>query len=458
MQRLWFEDALLADGWARRVRLRIEAGRITAVECDAPPGRGDEIHGIALPGLCNVHSHAFQRGMAGLAERRGPAHDDFWTWREVMYRFLDRLSPDDLEAITAQAFAEMLEAGFTRVGEFHYLHNDVDGLPYANPGELTDRIVAARDATGIGLTLLPVFYAHGGFGGAPAKAGQRRFLNDPDSFARLVTDGRCAVRTSADAVVGIAPHSLRAITPDELAAILPLARGGPVHIHAAEQAGEVADCVAWSGARPVRWLLDHAPVDPAWCLIHATHLDADEVAAFARTGAVAGLCPITEANLGDGTFPAQAWLAQGGRFAIGTDSNILIDAAGELRALEYSQRLEARSRNLLAPREGVSVGASLFAGALAGGAQALGVKTLGAEPGGLRVGAMADIVELDADHPSLVERRGDDLLDAWIFAAGREAVTSVWRAGEQVVADGRHRDAGPIAARYRATLKRLLAA
>ena len=458
MLRLWFEDALLAEGWASRVRLGIEDGRVVTVERDVARAPGDEAHGVALPGLCNVHSHAFQRGMAGLAERRGPAHDDFWTWREVMYRFLDRLTPEDVEAITAQAFAEMLEAGFTRVGEFHYLHNDVDGRAYANPGELTDRIVAARDATGIGLTLLPVFYAHGGFGGAEPKPGQRRFLNDPESFARLVEHGRSAVRGSPDAVVGIAPHSLRAITPQELAAILPLARGGPVHIHAAEQVGEVADCVAWSGARPVRWLLDHAPVDGAWCLIHATHLDTDETTAFARTGAVAGLCPITEANLGDGTFPAQGYLAQGGRFALGTDSNILIDAAGELRALEYSQRLAARSRNLLAPREGASVGASLFAGALAGGAQALGVKALGAAPGGLRVGAMADIVALDAEHPSLAERRGDDLLDAWIFAAGREAVSSVWGAGEQVVADGRHRHAGPIAARYRATLRRLLAA
>jgi formimidoylglutamate deiminase len=453
MQRLWFEEALLADGWAPRVRLRIEAGRIAAVERNVPCDPTDQAYGIAVPGLANVHSHAFQRGMAGLAERRGPDHDDFWTWREVMYRFLDRLTPEDVEAITAQAFAEMLAAGFTRVGEFHYLHNDVDGRPYANPGELTDRILAAREATGVGLTLLPVFYAHGGFGGAAPKAGQRRFLNDPDRFARLVEHARSAVRSSPDAVVGIAPHSLRAITPDELTAILPLARGGPVHIHAAEQEGEVADCVAWSGARPVRWLLDHAPVDPSWCLIHATHLDEAEITGLARTGAAAGLCPITEANLGDGIFPARSFFAQGGRFAVGTDSNILIDAAGELRALEYSQRLEARSRNLLAPHVGDSLGAALFAGALAGGAQALGSGLAG-----LQAGASADIVALDADHPSLVARHGDAILDGWIFAAGREAVEAVWRAGDQVVADGRHRDAAPIAARYRATLRRLLAA
>ena len=451
MQRLWFEEALLAEGWARGVRFTIEAGRVTAIEREVPRAAGDETHGVAVPGLANTHSHAFQRGMAGLAERRGPAHDDFWTWREVMYRFLDRLTPDDVEAITAQAFAEMLSAGFTRVGEFHYLHNDVDGRPYANSGELTDRIVAARDTTGIGLTLLPVFYAHGGFGGSPAKPGQRRFLTDPDRFARMVEHARSILRSSTDAVVGIAPHSLRAVTPEELSEILPLAGGGPTHIHAAEQAGEVADCIAWSGARPVQWLLDRAPVDERWCLIHATHLDEAETDALARRGAVAGLCPVTEANLGDGVFPARRYLAEGGRFAVGTDSNILIDAGGELRSLEYSQRLEARSRNLLAPREGASVGAALFAQALSGGAQALG-----APAGGLQVGAVADIVALDVEHPALLERRGDALLDAWVFAAGREAVAAVWRAGDQVVAEGEHCNAGPIRDRYRATLRRIL--
>jgi formiminoglutamate deiminase len=431
----------------------VRSGRIERIERSVRREPQDAAHGIAAPGLCNLHSHAFQRGMAGLAERRGPAHDDFWTWREVMYRFLDRLTPEDVQAISAQAFAEMLQAGFTRVGEFHYLHNDVDGSAYANPGELTDQIVAAAETTGIALTLLPVFYAHGGFGGAAPTAGQRRFLTDPEGFARLVEHGRAAVARAPDAVVGIAPHSLRAVTPDELAAILPLAHGGPVHIHAAEQVKEVEACVAWSGARPVQWLLANASVDARWCLIHATHLDPAETAGLAASGAVAGLCPITEANLGDGIFPAQAYLAAGGRFGVGTDSNIAIDAAGELRALEYAQRLGLRSRNLLAEREGASVGAALFQGALAGGSQALGV-----EAAGLAEGAPADIVALDPDHPSLIERRGDAILDAWVFAAGREAVRTVWRAGEEVVSDGRHRDAAPIAQRYRATLRRLLAA
>ena len=451
--KLWFDQALLPDGWAARVRLSVEAGRIAAIERNVERAADDAAFGIAVPGLCNLHSHAFQRGMAGLAERRGPAHDDFWTWREVMYRFLDRLTPDDVAAISALAFIEMLEAGFTRVGEFHYLHNDADGRAYAHPGELTDAIVAASAESGVGLTLLPVFYAHGDFGGAPPTHGQRRFVTDVDGFAGLVSHARAAIRNLNGGGVGVAPHSLRAVTPDELVAILPLAEGGPVHIHAAEQVKEVDACLAWSGARPVEWLLANAPVDRRWCLIHATHLTADEQAGLARSGAVAGLCPVTEANLGDGIFPTRTFLEQGGRLGVGTDSNILIDAAGELRALEYAQRLEARSRNLLAPAEGASVGAALFAAAHLGGAQALA-----AAAAGLAVGASADIVALDADHPSLAERRGDAVLDAWVFACGREAVAAVWRAGEPVVADGRHRRRDAIVRRYRETLSRLLAA
>lgn len=454
MASLWFEEAKLADGWARRVRLSLAGGRIVKVERDVARGPSDEAFGVAIPGLSNVHSHAFQRGMAGLAQRRGPAHDDFWTWREVMYRFLDRLTPQDVEAISAQAFAEMLEAGFTRVGEFHYLHNAIDGQPYAHAGELTDRIVAAAAETGIGLTLLPVFYAHAGFGGARPSHGQRRFISDVDGFARLVEHGRTAAAAALpDAVLGIAPHSLRAVTPDELAAILPLAGGGPIHIHVAEQVREVTDCQAWSGVRPVRWLLDHAPVDARWCLIHATHVDAREVVGVAASGATAGLCPVTEADLGDGVFPAAAFLEAQGRLAVGTDSNVLIDAAGELRALEYAQRLTKRSRNVLAPDEGGSVGAALLTRALEGGARALG-----SEAPGLTIGAVADIVALDANHPSLMERRAEDRLDAWIFAGGRTVVEAVWRRGEQVVSQGRHRNAGTIASRYRAALKRVLAA
>lgn len=445
MQHLWFESALLERGWALDVRIGIAGGKIRSIETNRPPS--GERHGIALPGLSNVHSHGFQRGMAGLSERRGRPDDDFWSWREVMYRFLDRLTPDDIAAITAQAYVEMLETGFTRVGEFHYLHNDVDGACYADPAETAGAIVAAVEASGIGLTLLPVFYAHSDFGGAEPKPGQRRFISDIDRFARRVEASHS--KLPADALLGIAPHSLRAVTPEELAAILPLANG-PIHIHAAEQTREVDACVAWSGARPVEWLLDNADIDARWCLIHSTHLTDAECDRLVGSGAVAGLCPVTEANLGDGIFPAIRYLEAGGRIGVGTDSNILVDAAGELRGLEYSQRLAHRRRALLAG-EGMSVGRTLFDAAQAGGAQALGVR------GGIAVGNVADIVALDANHPALAGMAGDTLLDAWIFAARHGAVASVWRSGQQMVREGRHIAAEAVAARYRKTVAALLA-
>ena len=424
-------------------------GGIADVRTGAAPAPGDERHAIALPGLGNVHSHGFQRGMAGLSERRGRPDDDFWSWREVMYRFLDRLTPDDVAAITAQAYVEMLEGGFTRVGEFHYLHNDADGRRYADPAETAGAIAAAAEMSGIGLTLLPVFYAHADFGGAPPAPGQRRFVSEVEGFARLVEASRA--KLPPDAVLGVAPHSLRAVTPDELSLILPLAGEGPVHIHAAEQVREVESCLAWSAARPVQWLLDNAPVDERWCLIHATHVDPVETARLAASGAVAGLCPVTEANLGDGVFPAVGYLEAGGRLGVGTDSNILIGAAGELRALEYSQRLAHRRRALLADAAQPSVGQRLFGAALAGGAQALGTSH------GLRAGAPADIVSLAMDHPALASAGPDTLLDRWIFAARGQAVDCVWRGGRRVVSGGRHAAGPAVAARYRRTLAGLLA-
>jgi formiminoglutamate deiminase len=452
MTSLWFETALLPTGWARDVRLSVEAGVVTAIETGAAPQAGEARAAIATPGLGNVHSHGFQRGMAGLTEYRGGGEDDFWTWRELMYRFLDRLTPDDVQAITAKAYAEMLEGGFTRVGEFHYLHHDPAGRPYRRLSEMAWRIAAAAETTGIGLTLLPVYYAQGGFGGAPPAPGQRRFLNDAERFARLLEESRGAVAGLPDARLGVAPHSLRAVTPRDLKAIVPLAGPGGVHIHAAEQVKEVDDCVAWSGQRPVEWLLNEAGLDDRWRLIHATHLTASETRRLARSGAVVGLCPITEANLGDGIFPAQAYLGDGGTMAIGTDSNVLIDPAQELRTLEYGQRLTRRARNVLAAPDRPSTGATLFARALAGGAQALGEPTTG-----LAVGASADIVSLDADHAALVGRSGDALLDGWIFAGDGRCVETVWRRGERVVEHGRHRGAERIGAAYATTLRKLLA-
>ena len=452
MRRLWFKAALLESGWAERVRLTLDDGTIARIETDAAPEPDDERGGIALPGLCNVHSHGFQRGMAGLTEYRGPTRDNFWTWRQLMYRFLDRLAPADIEAITAQAYVEMLESGSTRVGEFHSLHHDVDGTPYHDIAETAASVAAAAEATGIGLTLLPVFYAHGGFGGQAADPGQRRFLNDVDRFARLHEASRRVVAGLPGANIGVAPHSLRAVTPEELRRVIEIGGAGPVHIHAAEQTGEVEHCLEWSGARPVEWLLDNAGVDARWCLIHATHLDAREIERLAASGAVAGLCPITEANLGDGVFPAEAYLAAGGAFGVGSDSNIIVDAARELAALENAQRLVQRARNVLAGVEGQSTGMNLFRRALAGGARSLGAGTPT-----IAVGADADLVELDEDHLDLVGRRGDQLIDAWVFAAGAGAVASVWRRGRKLVEGGRHVARSAIADRYKVVLRRLLA-
>jgi formiminoglutamate deiminase len=450
MTSLWFQSALLSDGWAQDVRIGFDGPAIGRIEKGVKPAAADARHGIAIPGLANLHSHAFQRGMAGLAEVRGPANDSFWTWRDVMYRFIDRLTPDDVQAVAELAYMEMLETGFTRVGEFHYVHHDVDGQPYANVAELGARIAAASSETGIALTLLPVFYAHSNFGGKPPVPGQRRFLNDPSRFAKLMEASRKAIAPLDNANIGIAPHSLRATTPEELKAIVPFAQGGPIHIHIAEQMKEVDDCIAWSGARPVTWLFDNADVDLNWCLVHATHMTKAETDRLARSKAVAGLCPITEANLGDGIFPMPDYLAAGGRFGIGSDSNVRIDAAEELRTLEYAQRLALRGRNVLVAQAGQSTGRALYDGALKGGYQALGVPVFG-----LQEGAPADLVSLDAESPSLAGKTADTILDSWIFA-GAGTVDCVWRGGVRLVAGGRHEKREQIARRYKEVLARIV--
>ena len=457
MTSLWFESALLPQGWTAQVRILASAGCIEDIRSGVAPQPEDERHAIGLPGLPNLHSHAFQRGLAGLTERRGPHADSFWSWRELMYQFVERMDPDDLEAVSALAYAEMLEAGFTHVGEFHYLHHDRDGAPFADPGELAGRILAAAVQTGIGLTLLPGFYAHGGFGGAAPAPRQRRFITDPERYAQILSASRSATRAMAGAVVGVAPHSLRAVTPAELSAVLELARGAPVHLHIAEQVKEVEDCLAWSGRRPIEWLLEHAPVDEHWCLVHATHATTAELAGIAQRGAVAGLCPMTEASLGDGIFPARTFREYQGRFGIGSDSNVRLDAAEELRLLEYSQRLEHRARNVLAARGGVSTGRTLFDSALSGGAQALYKAGPAGGTPGLAVGNWLDALSLRADEPALIARREDEILDSWIFCGGRAAIDCVWRAGSKVVTNGRHREREAIQARYAKSMHRLLA-
>jgi formimidoylglutamate deiminase len=391
----------------------------------------ERLSGLVVPGMPNLHSHAFQRAMAGLAERAGPAGDDFWRWREVMYRFLAILTPDDVRAIAAQLYVECLLHGYTSVAEFHYLHNPPDGSRYDDKAEMSQRIRAAAHDAGIGLTLLPVLYRHSQFGGAAPTEGQRRFILTLDDYADI-----CA--TVGD---GVAPHSVRAVTPDELTAAIAIAGDKPIHIHVAEQQKEVTDCVAWSGARPVAWLLDHAPVGPRWCLIHATHIDPTERTRLAGSGAIAGLCQTTEANLGDGIFPLRDYLAEGGRFGIGTDSNVSTSPVEELRWLEYIRRLETRSRN---------VTTNLYTRALGGGAQALGRRG-----GSIEAGHAADLVVLDTAHPSLVGRAGDALIDAWLFSGNTTPVRDVMVSGEWVVRDAMHRSQSKIAADFASVMRRL---
>ncbi|EWY40949.1 N-formimino-L-glutamate deiminase [Skermanella stibiiresistens SB22] len=444
------ESALLAEGWSRNVVFDVDdAGLITKVKVDGTPDDAMKLGAVVVPGMANLHSHTFQRAMAGLAERRGDSADSFWTWRQTMYGFLDKLTPDDVQAIAALVCAEMLEAGFTTLGEFHYLHHDPAGAAYADIGEMTGRVAAAASSTGIALTLLPVFYAHGGFGGMAPTPGQRRFINDPDRYARLMESAGRHVKAVPNGRIGVAPHSLRAATVQEIGDILPLADGGPIHIHVAEQVKEVEDCVAWCGKRPVEYLLDSLPVDTRWCAIHATHMTPSETEALARSGAVAGLCPETEGNLGDGLFDAPRYLTAGGRFGIGSDSHIHIGLAEELRLLEYGQRLVLRSRNVLCEPGGWT-GDVLFRRAVAGGAQALGQPT-----DSLRVGQRADFVTLDETHPSLAGRPPEQMVDAWIFAGDKSCVREVRVAGHPVVTEGRHKSRDPIRAAYAKVLTRI---
>ena len=453
--RLFANRALLPGGWAHDVVFTIsDTGDLTAVSPNVAAKGVECIAGTVLPGMPNLHSHAFQRAMAGLAERAGPAGDSFWTWREVMYGFVRRLRPEHVEAIAAQLYVEMLKAGYTAVGEFHYLHHDPDGHPYADPAEMARRVVAAATATGIGMTLLPVLYGYGGFGGQPAGEGQRRFLNEPDRLLSIIQAVRADTAADPQIAVGVAPHSLRAVTPETLRAVVTgMDAHAPIHIHVAEQGREVQDCIEWSGARPVEWLLQNAPVGSRWCLVHATHITDEEAARLAVSGAVAGLCPTTEANLGDGVFPAPDYLAADGAFGIGSDSHISVSPIEELRWLEYGQRLTHKQRNLLAGGEGApSVGALLYRRAIAGGAQAL------ARPiGQLAPGCRADLVVLNDDNPALYGRDGDVLLDSLIFAGNTNPVRAVMVGGRWVVQDGHHPHEEKVFAAYTAAMDVLLA-
>lgn len=456
---LFAEHAWLPEGWRRNVILRWDdKGWLRAVEADAD-APDDALHasGPVMPGMPNLHSHAFQRAMAGLAEYRAQANDTFWSWRELMYRFAARLQPEVLEAIACWLYVEMLKAGYTSVCEFHYVHHRADGSPYADRAELAQRVVDAAARAGIGLTMLPVLYETSGFGARTAKPEQRRFLNAPDQLLALLDRLRETRPAHGALAYGVAPHSLRAVQEaslralvDGCSAMLPAA---PVHIHIAEQTGEVDACLAETGQRPVAWLLDRFDVNARWCLVHATHVDAAEADALARSGAVAGLCPSTEANLGDGLFPAPAYLDVGGRVGVGSDSHIAVDWRSELRLLEYGQRLARRERNVLASGRRAQVGDRLVEAALAGGALASGRAT-----GALRAGCRADWLVLDARHPSIDGRSPDAWLSGVVFCEhGGSPVGDVYVGGRCVVEDGRHVDEARAYTAYRAAAAQLLA-
>ncbi|MEX5339908.1 formimidoylglutamate deiminase [Pseudomonas sp. I2] len=435
MSAYFAERALLPTGWARNVRLEVsDDGHLSKVDAEASAEGAERLAGPLLPGMPNLHSHAFQRAMAGLAEVAGNPNDSFWTWRELMYRLVGRITPEQLQVIARQLYIEMLKAGYTSVAEFHYVHHDPQGQAYADPAELSRRISTAAAASGIGLTLLPVLYSHSGFGGQPPSEGQRRFINSTERYLDLQQQLAPLLAAQPAQRLGLCFHSLRAVTPEQLATVLAAGDpASPVHIHIAEQQKEVDDCLAWSGRRPLQWLYEHVDVDQRWCLVHATHADPGEITAMARSGAVAGLCLTTEANLGDGIFPAVDYLAQGGRLGIGSDSHVSLSVVEELRWLEYGQRLRDQRRNRLYRGDQPMVGRTLYDAALAGGAQALGQAV-----GELAVGKRADWLVLDGQDPYLATASGDAIVNRWLFAGSDRQVRDVMVNGQWVVRQGRH--------------------
>jgi formimidoylglutamate deiminase len=455
LKRYFAASALLPHGWRTGVAIDVDdAGTIAAVTEGADGAGAERIAGHALAGMPNVHSHAFQRAFAGSAERGSGRSDSFWTWRETMYAFVARIQPDHAEAIAAYLYAEMLKAGYTSVGEFHYLHHAADGTRLGRPTEMAERIRSAARAAGIGLTLLPVLYEYGGFDARTPQERQHRFLMTPDEYVAYWDELATTMTGAGQERLGVAPHSLRAVAPEHMREVLEYVAArdasAPVHIHIAEQQAEVDDCLAWSGARPIEWLFAHAPVTPQWCLVHATHADDGELRLMADARVVAGLCPTTEANLGDGLFEAETFLAAGGAIGIGSDSHASVDVAEELRWLEYGRRLALERRAVLAGEGEPSVGGRLYRAALAGGRQAVGRAV-----GRIEAGARADLVVVDADHPDLAGVAGDEVLDRFVFAGARSAIRDVMAGGRWVVREGRHADEEAITQRYRTTLRAL---
>jgi formimidoylglutamate deiminase len=456
---LYAHRVLLPDGWAKNVAINIDRdGVISGLRENVPaiPQGAQLISGVVVPGVPNGHSHAFQRAMVGLTETRSGNNDSFWSWRDAMYRLLGKIGPEQLQAIGEQLYIEMLKQGYTSVAEFHYLHHAVDGSPFDDPAEMSQRVIAAAQSAGIHITLLPVLYCHSDFGARAAETGQRRFVHSIDQYQQLLQQLHNRYADQANVRLGIAPHSLRAVSEpllrEAIAAVDALDGSAPIHIHIAEQQREVDSCIAYTGARPVEWLLGEFEVSNRWCLIHATHLVDGECRKLAASGAIAGLCPSTEANLGDGIFPAVEYLRAGGQFAIGSDSQVTLDPARELQLLEYGQRLITRGRSLLADDQTPSVGEKLLRSAAVGGARALAINT-----GRIEEGARADLVVLDDQHASLYGKAGSELLDSWVFACNSTPVKDVMVAGQWLVRDGVHAQEEDVAQRFRGAMDDLRA-
>lgn len=449
-----FEHLLSSEGWISPGFMRVGAtGLIEEISAEEPDCEVVHIGGIALPGLSNLHSHAFQRALAGLTEcRTSASSDSFWTWRDLMYRFVAEITPDDLQAIASQLYIEMLKSGYTSVAEFHYLHHDIGGAAYADTTEMASRIINAAVDTGINLSLLPVLYQYSNFGNLPPVGGQRRFINDTAGFIDLFEKLETRAQKIGGFSLGVALHSLRAVDPKDAREVLDVVGGGrPIHVHVAEQIKEVTDCLGWSGQRPVEFLLNNFNVNDDWCLVHATHMTDEELVNAARSGAIAGLCPVTEANLGDGVFKLSTWLEAGGKFGIGSDSHISVDTVEELRWLEYGQRLTRQQRNVLAS-DNISTGNRLFSHAGAGGARAVGNKS-----GVLEENAPADIIVLDSSAAVFAGQTRDTFVDSWVFSGNAPVVSDVFAAGRHVVQNRTHINERTILGRYKKTMERLIA-
>ncbi|GMR14802.1 MAG: formimidoylglutamate deiminase [Gammaproteobacteria bacterium] len=435
LKKIYCKALLQGKRWRNDVIISLDPdGLITGIEQGSAKDATECIYGTVIPGMPNAHSHAFQRAIAGRTGPRGTSRDSFWSWREAMYRCAGRISPDQFTAVAAGVFVEMLKAGYTTCAEFHYVHHQPDGTAYANLAEMSERLLEAASDSRIAMTLLPVLYCSAGFGLAGVEEQQRRFTNSTDQYLQLLAGCQKAMSGEALFELGIAPHSLRAVPGKALHEVLQAwpEQQYPVHIHIAEQPAEVESSLAHLGARPVEWVLDQFPVDKRWCLVHATHMSDNEVELAAASGATAGLCPTTEADLGDGRFKIARWLRAGGRMAVGSDSNVRISVAEELRLLEYNERLSSGQRNVLTESD-TTCGRFLYAHAAIGGGIAIGQPV-----GQLDTGYRADLLELDDGHELLAGREPDVAMDSWIFAGDRSMIKSVWVAGQCVIRQGVH--------------------